>query len=68
MALLLIFIPLIILALVITVWVFWIWMLIHVIQSDDPNKLVWVIVIVLTHFIGALIYYFLAYRQPSKSK
>ena len=40
---------------------FWIWMLIHAIKNDglsDTEKLIWVIVIVFTHFIGALIYFF----------
>jgi len=42
--------------------VFWIWMLIHAIQNnkglDDTEKIVWVIVIALLHFLGALIYFF----------
>ena len=41
--------------------VFWIWMLIHAISNKgvtDNEKLIWVLVIVFTHFIGALIYFF----------
>ena len=40
---------------------FWIWMLVHAITNDgltDIEKLIWVIVILFTHFIGALIYFF----------
>jgi hypothetical protein len=41
--------------------VFWIWMLVHAIQNkglDDTEKIVWVIVIALLHFLGAAIYFF----------
>jgi len=40
---------------------FWIWMLVHAITNDgltDLEKLIWVIVILFTHFIGAVIYFF----------
>ena len=40
---------------------FWIWMLIDAIQNKglvESEKVVWVVVIALTHFIGALIYFF----------
>ena len=39
----------------------WIWMLVHAITNDgltDIEKLIWVIVILFTHFIGAVIYFF----------
>lgn len=40
--------------------VFWIWMLIDCLTSNLPTteKLIWAIVIVFTHIVGALIYYF----------
>jgi len=41
--------------------VFWIWMLIDAIQNKgltETEKIVWVLVIALVHFIGALIYFF----------
>ena len=44
-------------------FVFWIWMLIDCVKNqgiDTTEKIVWVIVIALTHFIGALIYFFAA--------
>ena len=43
--------------------VFWIWMLIHAITNkglDNIEKLIWVIVILCLHFVGGLIYFFIA--------
>jgi hypothetical protein len=40
---------------------FWIWMLVDCLKfesSEGNDKLVWVLVIVLTNWVGALIYYF----------
>ncbi len=40
---------------------FWIWMLVHAITNDglsDIEKLIWVIVMLFSHFIGAVIYFF----------
>ena len=40
---------------------FWIWMLIHAITNKgltDVEKIVWVLVVLFLHFIGALIYFF----------
>ena len=48
---------------------FWVWMLIDAIKSrslSDTEKLVWVLVILFTHFLGAIIYFF-AGRSPSRS-
>ena len=45
---------------------FWIGMLIHAITNkglSDMEKLIWVLVIVFTHFIGALIYFFVGRPQ-----
>ena len=41
--------------------IFWIWMLIDCVtkETDEGNsRLIWVLIIVLTHLIGAIIYYF----------
>ena len=43
--------------------IFWIWMLIDSILNPalvGLQKLVWVLVVLLSHFIGALLYFFLA--------
>lgn len=49
--------------------IFWIWMLIDCAlhengQSND--KLVWILIILFTHFLGALIYFFL--RRPERMR
>jgi hypothetical protein len=41
--------------------IFWIWMLVDCIQNrglQESTKIIWILVIVFTHFIGALIYFF----------
>ena len=43
------------------IFIFWIAMLVHAIQNrrlSGGQKLVWVLVIIFLHFLGALIYYF----------
>jgi len=42
-------------------FIFWIWMLIDAIQNrslSGTEKIVWVLVIIFLHFLGALIYFF----------
>ena len=49
-------------------FVFWIWMLIDALRNkglSDMEKLVWVLVIVFLHFLGALIYFFVARSKPA---
>ena len=47
--------------------VFWIWMLVEC-ATREPNtgteKIVWVLIIIFTHWIGAAIYYFV--RRPKR--
>lgn len=49
--------------------VFWIWMLVDC-AKNEPRKgndrIVWVLVIALTHLLGALIYYFA--RRPERMR
>ena len=44
---------------------FWIWMIVDC-ATNEPSvgndKIVWIVIIVFTHFIGALIYYFVRHR------
>ena len=55
----------------IVLFVFWLWMLIDCLKRPDDKfaiggnyaKLIWVLVIIFTGFIGALIYYFLVKRK-----
>jgi uncharacterized membrane-anchored protein len=47
-------------------FVFWIIMLIDAITrkfKEDSEKVIWVLVIIFTAFIGALIYYFVVYEK-----
>ena len=47
--------------------ILWIWMLIECVtkeSSEGNDKLVWLLVILFTHWIGALIYYFV--RRPTR--
>ena len=49
------------LAVGVLLFAFWIWMLIDAIQNkalSSTEKMVWVLVIVFLHFLGALIYFF----------
>lgn len=42
--------------------IFWVWMLVDCLTSDLPSteKLIWALVIIFLHLLGALIYYFVA--------
>jgi len=54
--------------LVLPCFAFWIWMIVDCAThepSTGNDKVVWIIIIVFTHFIGALIYYF-ARRRPRR--
>ena len=45
--------------------IFWIWMLIMAAtrERSTADKLVWVIIILFTHVLGAAIYYFVRYAK-----
>ncbi len=61
MLLAMLFIPLLLAA-----FAFWIWMIVDC-ATNEPStgndKVVWIIIIVFAHVIGALIYYFVRRRQ-----
>ncbi len=51
--------------------VLWIWMLVDVVKRDfkkEDEKIIWVLVVILTHWIGALIYYFTIKKKDKKTK
>ena len=57
--------------LIIASTVFWILMLIDVIQrkfAKDDDKIIWVLVVVLAGIIGALVYYFVVKKKEKKRK
>jgi cytochrome c oxidase assembly factor CtaG len=46
---------------------FWLWMLVDCAMkesADGSDKLVWIIIIVFTHFIGAVVYFL--FRRPQR--
>jgi len=62
------FLVLLLAPLALLAFAFWIWMLVHAITNNgltDIEKLIWVIVILFTHFIGAAIYFFVG--RPKRS-
>ena len=50
------------LAVVLLLSVFWLWMLVDALSSNLPSteKLIWVLVILFTHILGAALYFFIA--------
>ncbi len=63
-----ILIPLLWGAVCIGMFVFWLLMLIDAIKhSPEKMKMVWVVVIIFTNIIGALIYYFIEKRPRAKA-
>ncbi len=57
--------------LVALIFVFWIWMLIDCLKRDfkkENDKIVWVLVIIFLHIIGAIIYYFVVKADDKKGK
>ena len=45
----------------VAVFAFWIWMLIHAITNkglDNSERIIWVLVVLFLHALGALIYFF----------
>ena len=56
----------IILLLFLATTAFWIWMLVECLAREPSGmkKLIWVIVIVFTHFIGAVLYFII--RRPRR--
>lgn len=46
---------------------FWLWMIVDCAThepSDSNNKIVWLLIIIFTHLIGAILYYFI--RRPER--
>ena len=45
---------------------FWIWMLIDCLKREFKDKIIWVILLVFTGILGAILYYFLIKRKEDK--
>jgi hypothetical protein len=51
---------------ILAIFAFWIWMLISAVQNKgltDGEKIAWVLVVALLHFLGALIYFFVGHPK-----
>lgn len=60
----LLLIPFILVCLAVTV--FWVWMLVSAIQNKgltDTEKIIWVLVIIFLHGLGAVLYFFLGHPK-----
>jgi hypothetical protein len=59
---------LVILTVIAVLFVFWIWMLVDCLKNPrlhGTEKLIWVLVIIFLHWIGALVYYFVGRANPA---
>lgn len=45
----------------------WIAMLVHVVKHDIPNKILWILILIITNIVGGPIYYFAVYRKREKN-
>ena len=48
-------------------FIFWLWMIVDCIKRQVSHKPVWILVLLLTGIIGAIIYYFAVKRSASKN-
>jgi uncharacterized membrane protein YhaH (DUF805 family) len=46
----------------------WTAMLVHAIRNKVPGRLLWIALLILTNFIGALVYYLVIYRKIAKKE
>jgi hypothetical protein len=59
---------LIAMAVMLGIFIFWVWSLIDILKSDfknDVNKIVWLLVVFFLYAIGAVLYYFIGRNQKS---
>ncbi len=52
----------------IAVALFWLWMLVDLLQRKTADKLAWAIVLVFLNAVGAVLYYFLVYSKKKKRR
>lgn len=56
-------IPVIMFAVGISAFIFWLWMLVNAIKHQEDNKVMWVLIIILLSLLGAVIYYFVQKKK-----
>jgi len=47
---------------------FWVWMLIDVLKRDFENKVLWIILLLILGFLGAILYFFIIRRKLNKKE
>ncbi len=47
---------------------FWIWMLIDCLRRDFNDKVIWIVILLLTGILGAVLYYFLVKRKGTEDQ
>lgn len=57
---------LVMIAVMIAAFVFWLNMLIEAAKHDFEHKVPWILVIVFGHIIGAILFYFIVYKDKIK--
>ncbi len=45
---------------------FWIWMIVHAIRHEIKEQAVWILILMLTNFWGAIVYYFAVKRKTDR--
>ena len=48
--------------------IFWVMMLVDCAQRDFKDKIVWIIIIIFTHFMGATLYYYTVKKVEDKKR
>lgn len=62
-------VTLIVLSVILAGFIFWVWVIVDCATkepSEGNDRIVWILIILFTHIIGALIYYFV--RRPERIK
>ena len=52
--------------LLVFLFAFWLWMLVDCLSGEREDKVVWVIVLIFLFLLGALLYFFIAYKKPKR--
>ncbi len=53
---------------IVGLFIFWLWMIIDLLQRKMDDKLIWIIVLVFLQFLGAILYYLLVYSKHKGRK
>ena len=62
-----IFVFLIVIVIALLTTIFWVMMLVDCAKRDFDDKLIWILIIIFTHFLGATLYYFIVKKGEDKT-